>query len=113
MRRRTLLTLLLPLGIAAGCSKPQRRRKAAAPRGPSSSKSKRPKGPQGFGNMMAKEWEKDLGDPSPEKRARAARELGNMGPAAKSAMPALEKAARDSNGEVSAAAKQAIAAIRK
>lgn len=114
MKRRTLLTLLVPLAIAAGCSK--RRRKAASARGssrPSSSKSKRPKGPQGFGNMMAKEWEKDLGDPAPEKRARAARELGNMGPAAKSALPALEKAARDSNGEVSAAAKQAIAAIRK
>ena len=50
---------------------------------------------------------------APEKRARAARELANMGAAATSALPALEKATKDSNSEVSAAAKQAIAAIRK
>jgi len=36
-----------------------------------------------------------------------------MGPAAKSALPALEKAAKDKNKDVSSAAKQAIAAIRK
>lgn len=104
MKRRTWLCLALL--SATGCSKAKRR-------GSSSGPANRPKGPQGFGNMMAKEWAKDLSDKSPEKRARAARELGNMGPAAKSALPALEKAAKDKNKDVSSAAKQAIAAIRK
>jgi hypothetical protein len=103
MKRRSWLCLAVL--VATGCSKPKRRGSA----GPAN----RPKGPQGFGNMMAKEWAKDLADKSPEKRARAARELANMGPAAKSALPALEKAAKDKNKNVSSAAKQAIAAIRK
>jgi len=102
MNRRFLLNLLVPLTTLAGCSK-------SSSRGPGGL-ANRPKGPQGFGNMMAKEWAKDLSDKSPEKRARAARELG---PAAKSALPALEKAAKDKNKDVSSAAKQAIAAIRK
>jgi hypothetical protein len=105
MNRRFLLNLLVPLTTLAGCSK-------SSSRGPGGL-ANRPKGPQGFGNMMAKEWAKDLSDKSPEKRARAARELANMGPAAKSALPALEKAAKDKNKDVSSAAKQAIAAIRK
>jgi len=111
MNRRSLVHLLLPLVALAGCSKPRRRRAGLSglPSGPAT----RLKGPQGFGGMMAKEWAKDLGDASAEKRVRAAQELANMGPAAKSALPALEKAARDKNGEVSAAAKRAIAAIRK
>jgi len=105
MRRRTLLGFVIPVALA-GCAKATRRRRQPGP-------ANRPKGPQGFGSMMAKEWAKDLGDKSPEKRARAARELANMGAAATSALPALEKATKDSNSEVSAAAKQAIAAIRK
>lgn len=103
MNRRTILALLVP--VAIGCSKPRRRRQG----GPAT----RLKGPQGFGGMMAKEWAKDLDDASPEKRIRAARELANMGAAAKSALPALERAAKDANGEVSTAARQAIAAIRR
>jgi hypothetical protein len=103
MKRRSVLWLGLLL--ASGCSKAKRRKSA----GPAN----RPKGPQGFGNMMAKEWAKDLADKSPEKRARAARELANMGPAAKSALPALERAAKDKNKDVATAAKQAITAIRK
>jgi hypothetical protein len=105
MNRRSLLCLLAPLATLAGCSKPQSR-------GPGGL-ANRPKGPQGFGNMMAKEWTKDLASKSPEKRTRAARELANMGPAAKSALPALQKAAQDTNKDVAQAAKQAIAAIRK
>lgn len=101
MNRRSLLNLLVPLATLAGCSKAQSRGAS------------RPKGPQGFGDMMAKEWAKDLSSKSPEKRTRAARELANMGPAAKSALPALEKAAKDTNKDVAAAAKQAIAAVRK
>jgi hypothetical protein len=103
MKRRSLLGL--GLVAVTGCSK-AKRRKAAGP-------ANRPTGPQGFGGMLAKEWTKDLADKSPEKRIRAARELGNMGPAAKSALPALERAAQDKNRDVSAAAKQAIVAIRR
>jgi hypothetical protein len=129
--RRTWLSTLVPLAIAAGCSKPKRARVSGSgksgaklsPKGiPGAAESvrsgpgslrNRPKGPQGFGNMMAKEWAKDLGDKSPEKRLRAATELANMGPAAASAVPALEQAAKDKNPQVSTAAKQALAAIRR
>ena len=101
--RRAWLSLLVPAAVIAGCSKPARRSPGA----------NRPKGPQGFGNMMAKEWTKDLGDKSAEKRIRAANELGNMGKAATSALPALERAAKDKDPKVASAAKDAIAAIRK
>lgn len=104
MRRRSLLGLLVSASLLGGCSDSRSRSRTRA---------KRPKGPQGFGGMMAKEWAKDLGDKSPEKRVRAANELANMGPAAKSALPALERAAKDGNKDVATAAKQAIAAIRK
>jgi len=108
MRRRAALgvMLLLPLsaGLVAGCSGGTKRRGGS---------SRQPKGPQGFGNMMAKEWTKDLGDKSPEKRLRAANELANMGKAATSALPALERAAKDNDPRVASAAKDAIAAIRK
>lgn len=103
--RRTWLAILVPATLLAGCSQQTRRG--------SGSSGNRPKGPQGFGNMMAKEWTKDLGDKSAEKRVRAANELANMGKAATSALPALERAAKDKDPKVSAAAKQAIAAIRK
>ena len=105
MLRRTWLCLCVSGVFAAGCSKSSRRSQAGS--------YKRPKGPQGFGSMMAKEWEKDLRDKSPEKRSRAARELASMGPAAKGSLPALERATKDKNPQVSAAAKEAIAAIRK
>jgi hypothetical protein len=125
--RRAWLATIIPVAIAAGCSKPKRARVSKGPKqspksapsglsglpsGPGSLRN-RPKGPQGFGNMMAKEWAKDLGDKSAEKRLRAATELANMGPGAASALPALEQAAKDKNPQVSAAAKQAIAAIRR
>ncbi|MCS5616768.1 MAG: HEAT repeat domain-containing protein [Planctomycetota bacterium] len=105
MDRRSFVALLVPAVVAAGCSKPRRSRQGAG--------SKAPKGPQGFGGMMAKEWAKDLTAASPEKRVRAAKELANMGSAAASALPALERAAKDKNPAVSAAARDAIAAIRK
>jgi len=47
MNRRFLLNLLVPLTTLAGCSK-------SSSRGPGGL-ANRPKGPQGFGNMMAKE----------------------------------------------------------
>ena len=109
VHRRSLLTLvvlaLLPGLAAVGCSKPRAARPMPG--------SKAPKGPQGFGSMMAKEWAKDLAAASPEKRVRAAKELANMGPSAASALPALKRAAEDKNAQVSAAARAAIAEIRK
>jgi HEAT repeat protein len=63
--------------------------------------------------LMVDAWLPDLSNPSADKRINAAKELGNMGPAAKSALPALEKLASDKNPSVAAAAKSAIAAIRK
>lgn len=105
MDRRSFVCLLIPAAVAVGCSKPQRSRQGAG--------STAPKGPQGFGGMMAKEWAKDLTAASPEKRVRAAKELANMGSAAASALPALERAAEDKNAAVNAAARDAIAAIRK
>ena len=66
-----------------------------------------------MGNLMVDAWKQDLADSAPEKRIRAARELGNMGSSAKSALPALQKAAGDPNKDVAAAAKAAIAAIGK
>lgn len=108
MRRRAALgvMLLVPMaaGLVTGCSGGSKRRGGSA---------RQPKGPQGFGNLMVPEWIKDLGDKSADKRLRAAQELGNMGPAAKAALPALEKAARDKDSRVSAAAKKAIAAIKR
>jgi HEAT repeat protein len=66
-----------------------------------------------MGNLMVDAWQKDLADASPDKRIRAARELGNMGSSAKAALPALQKAAGDQNKDVAAAAKAAIASIGK
>jgi HEAT repeat protein len=74
---------------------------------------KRPKGPQTMGNLLLDAYIDDLKSPQADKRIRAARELGNMGSDAKKALPALEAIARDTNPEVSAAAKQAVTAIRK
>jgi len=112
MRRRALLPLFMVsfaaplLAVVSGCSKNQK----TAGFGPNG---KRPKGPQTMGNLMVDAWRQDLGDKVVDKRIRAARELGNMGPAAKSALPALRKAAGDTNKEVAAAAKAAIASIGK
>lgn len=108
MRRRSLFTLLAgPLLVAgASCSETKKPRK-----GPPGAN--RPKGPQTMGNLMVDAWKGDLADKSPEKRIRAAQELGNMGSAAKSALPALQKMAGDKNPKVAAAAKAAITAIGK
>jgi len=66
-----------------------------------------------MGNLMVDAWQKDLADASPDKRIRAARELGNMGSSAKSALPALQKAAGDPNKDVASAAKAAMTSIGK
>lgn len=74
----------------------------------------RPQGPQTFGNLLAAdEWITDLDSQSPQTRITAAKQLGNMGKSAQSALPKLEKLAADSNADVAAAAQQAIKSIRK
>jgi hypothetical protein len=123
MRRRTLLLLSGPLLLVmAGCSDAKKTKRPQLPRMPNAPKAslkpfrpgaKRPTGPQTMGNLMVDAWQQDLSDTSPDKRIRAARELGNMGSSAKSALPALQKAAGDANREVAAAAKAAIASISR
>ena len=107
-RRRTLLPLLLsPLVSFVGCAETKNKSR------PGAQGAKRPKGPQTMGNLMVDAWKQDLAHKSPDKRIRAARELGNMGSSAKAALPALQKAAGDKNKDVAAAAKAAIASIGK
>ena len=115
LHRRSLLPLFLGpfLAAASGCSETKKKSRSGpqGPKGPPGAK--RPKGPQTMGNLMVDAWKQDLADTSPDKRIRAARELGNMGSAAKSALPALQKAAGDKNKDVAAAAKAAITSIGK
>jgi HEAT repeat protein len=49
-----------------------------------------------------------LSHESPQLRALAARTLGQIGPAASAAAPALERATKDPNGAVQGAAKAAL-----
>ncbi|MCE9631973.1 MAG: HEAT repeat domain-containing protein [Planctomycetia bacterium] len=107
MRRRAWLTAMLLM--VAGCSGKATKARAKKT-GPSQ---KRPKGPQTMGGLLLDAYIEDLKSPAPDKRINAARELANMGPNAKKAVPSLEKMATDKNGKVSAAAKQALASIRK
>ena len=122
-RRGWLLALIV---AATGCStakkKPARTTKKAGStsRAPSEknaaawNRKHRPQGPQTFSNLLdADTWITDLDSKSPQTRITAAKQLGNMGKSAQAALPKLEKAAKDPNAEVAAAAKQAIKAIRQ
>jgi hypothetical protein len=110
-------------GLAlAGCSsatKPAGRKPASAKRSSSKkteawTRKNRPKGPQTFGNLLSADaWIADLDSTSPKSRLTAAKQLGNMGSNAKSALPKLEKLTKDPDAQVAAAAKQAIQSIRK
>ena len=74
----------------------------------------RPQGPQTFSNLLkADSWIEDLDKPDSKTRITAAKQLGNMGRSAQSALPKLEKLAKDKDASVAKAAQQAIAAIRK
>lgn len=66
-----------------------------------------------MGNLLLDSYIDDLKSPQAEKKIRAAQELGMMGADAKKALTTLESLARDKNPQVSAAAKQAVTAIRK
>lgn len=104
MQRRAWLAAVM-LGVAGCSSSTSRSRKSRAV-------GKRPKGPQTMGNLLLDSYIGDLSEKAPTaKRIKAAQELGNMGSSAKKALPTLKKMAGDKNGQVSAAAKAAIAAI--
>lgn len=110
MRRRFMVTMLVLL--ATGCSsKGGRSGLDRLPAGPRSAK--RAKGPQTMGNLLLASYIEDLQSPTASKRVKAAQELGNMGKGAATAIPALEKLTSDKDAKVSAAAKTALANIRK
>jgi hypothetical protein len=127
-RRGWLLALLVAValgGCSSGTKKPARAAKKSSKSGsldriPSAKNAEawnrkhRPQGPQTFSNLLeADTWITDLDSKSPQTRITAAKQLGNMGKSAQAALPKLEKAAKDSNADVAAAAKQAIKSIRK
>lgn len=95
--------------LAGGCGGTTRRKSKA----PSGGRARLSKGPQTMGNVLVNAYIDDLKSPSAEKKIGAAAELGNMGSGATAALPALEKLVGDKNPKVSAAAKAAVAAIRK
>jgi hypothetical protein len=66
-----------------------------------------------MGDMLLKSYIADLKSTSKQKQLTAARELGNMGPTASGAVPALEKLAGGGDAEVRAAAKAAVTAIKR
>lgn len=113
------------VAAVAGCSpatsKKQSAQKKGKRSGPPSKKNAeawnrkhRPQGPQTFGNLLAAdEWITDLDSKEPKTRLTAAKQLGNMGKNAKSALSKLEKLTSDPDPEVAKAVKQAITAINK
>lgn len=111
MRRRLAIIALLLL--TAGCSsKAKSSRPTLRSLGPAS-RAKRPKGPKTMGNLLVNAYVDDLKKGPPQKKIAAAQQLAAMGPNAKAAVPALESLAADSDATVSAAAKQALKAIKK
>ena len=109
MRRRHWLAAIALL--AAGCSSSTAAKKKKS--GKLSGRQRMNSGPQGFGNVLIPAYIADLKTGTTEKKITAAQELGNMGPRAKEALPALEKLVSDRNPKVSGAAKAAVAAIKK
>ena len=109
MRRRTwmlagLTSLIATVGCSAGGrSQAKNRRRADG---------KRPKGPKTMGNLLVEGYIADLKNGTTESKITAARELANLGDAARPALPALEPLARHSDAKLSAAAGAAIKAIR-
>ncbi|MFM7245618.1 MAG: hypothetical protein ACKO40_15795 [Planctomycetaceae bacterium] len=100
-RRAWLGLCLVAVG---GCSPAKARPKARA---------KRAKGPQTMTGLLVDGYLADLGGSDRQKRITAARELGVLGSAARKALPALEKLVADKDKDLSAAASQAIAQIRR
>jgi hypothetical protein len=102
--------LLLPLALVAGCSGTK---KGKAAKKPTAQASKRRRKEQTMGDLLVDTYIDDLKQGSVAKQITAARELGEMGTAAKAALPALEPLAEHADETLSAAAKQAIQLIKK
>ncbi|MEI6504286.1 MAG: HEAT repeat domain-containing protein [Planctomycetota bacterium] len=118
MRRRVWLTAMLLTAVGCSGKSTKSRPKTTKSSRPQTTKSSRParkhpKGPKTMGGLLLDAYIEDLKSPAGDKRINAARELANMGPNAKKAVPLLEKMATDKDGKVSAAAKQALVSIRK
>ena len=94
--------------LGTGCSSSSKKKSVK-----SRSKRKDNRDPTRFGSMLMDSYISDLKTGPASKQVTAARELANMGPKAKSALPLLEKLAKSSDDNVSAAAKTAVAAIKK
>jgi hypothetical protein len=105
--------LLLPLALVAGCSGTKKGKSAKKSRGPSGNHTGKRKKPKTMANLLIDGYIADLKQGPVAKQITAARELGNMGATAKSALPALEPLARHADASLSAAAKQAITSIKK
>lgn len=114
---RLVVSCLVVIAVAAvavvGCSGKKKVRSGLDRLPAGSPAAKRPKGPQTMGNLLLDSYIDDLKSPQADKKIRAAQELGMMGADAKKALPGLESLARDTNPQVSAAAKKAVTAIRK
>jgi hypothetical protein len=107
--RRCLLTAISAAGAvliaaAAGCSSSTKKK---------ARNGARPKGPKTMGNLLVDGYIADLKKGPAKKQIAAAKELGNMGASAKSALPALESLVKAGDAQVRDAARQAIKAIRK
>lgn len=107
MQRRGWMLLLL--AVATGCSATKKGKAAKKSSGQAGKRKK----PKTMADLLIDGYIADLKQGPVTKQITAARELGNMGATAKSALPALEPLARHSDSDLSKAAKQAITSIRK
>jgi hypothetical protein len=105
--------LLLSLGLLTGCSGTKKGKAAKKSRSQSSGQAGKRKKPKTMANLLIDGYIADLKQGPVAKQITAARELGNMGATAKSALPALEPLARHADASLSKAAKQAIQSIKK
>lgn len=101
--------MLLSLALLAGCSGTTKRKAAKKSSGQAGKRKK----PKTMANLLIDGYIADLKQGPVAKQITAARELGNMGATAKSALPALEPLARHADAGLSDAAKKAIQSIKK
>jgi hypothetical protein len=111
MRRRGWM--LLSLALLTGCSGTKKGKPAKKSRGQTGSQAGKRKKPKTMANLLIDGYIADLKQGPVAQQITAARELGNMGATAKSALPALEPLARHADSGLSKAAKEAIQSIKK